>query len=345
MKCVNIESVEPGQFLGKTIFSSNGAILLSEDVQLTVFMITTLRRIGVTMVYIKDPNFEDVEIAEVVSNETKMLVMRKMGETFDSIRSGKDLSTRAFSISIDSLLDEITRNKEMLIQLTDIRTQDNEMYVHALNVCMMSVILGLNIGFSPVQLKELAIGALLHDVGKLELIRDDDAKDVKLHHTWRGFELLKNKREYSLLIAHVAFQHHETIDGLGVPRQLNEEQIHLYARIVAVTNTYDNLLFNLKEDGSRMLPHEACEHMMALAGVKLDREIVVQFLKSVSVYHTGASVHLSTKETGVVVGQHRGLPGRPIVRVVKQDTDSNNLEIKEIDLAKHTTVFIDNVIS
>ncbi|MNR57235.1 hypothetical protein D3C85_1779660 [compost metagenome] len=72
--------------------------------------------------------------------------------------------------------------------------------------------------------------------------------------------------------------------------------------------------------------------------------MLIHFLKIVSIYPTGASVRLSTRETGVVVGQHRGLPGRPIVRVVKQDTNNKELDISEIDLAKHTTVFIEQVL-
>ncbi len=146
----------------------------------------------------------------------------------------------------------------MLLQLSDIRTKDNEMYVHSLNVCMMSVLIGINMGLSPSQLKELAIGALLHDVGKVELSADDDSGDIKLHHTWRGFDIIKNKREYSLLIAHVAFQHHETVDGQGLPRGMSGDAIHLYAKITAAANVYDNLLSETV-DGNRMKPHEACE--------------------------------------------------------------------------------------
>jgi HD-GYP domain-containing protein (c-di-GMP phosphodiesterase class II) len=206
----------------------------------------------------------------------------------------------------------------------------------------MAILMGINLGLNQTQLKELAIGALLHDIGKIELITDDTSEDVKRHHTWRGFEVLKNKREYSLLIAHAAFQHHEQPDGEGLPRKLTGDQIHLYAKIVAVANQYDNLLFDLSL-GRRMLPHEATEHMMALSGTKLDHDVLIQFLKTVSVYPTGSSVRLSTKETGVVVGQHRGLPSRPIVRVAKQDADGE-LEIKEVDLAKQTTVFIEAVL-
>ncbi|MDR6885073.1 HD domain-containing phosphohydrolase [Bacillus sp. 3255] len=343
MKYVHLDTVEPGQYLGRTIFAGNGSILLSEGVQLTVFMINTLNRIGITMVYIKDPNLEDVEIPELLSEETKRIVMQQMGQTFAAIRSGKEFNSRAMSISIDTLLDEVMKNRDVLVQLTDIRTKDNEKYVHATNVCMMSVLIGINMGFNVTQLKELAIGALLHDIGKVELTYDDESPDERKHHTWRGFELLKNKREFSLLIAHVAFQHHEALDGGGIPRGLTSDEIHLYAKITAVANMYDNLLSGDSE-GRRLLPYEACEHMMALAGTKLDREVLIQFLKTVSIYPTGASVRLSNRETGVVVGQHRGLPSRPIVRIVKQDQSDNQLEIKELDLAKHTTLFIEQVL-
>jgi HD-GYP domain-containing protein (c-di-GMP phosphodiesterase class II) len=235
------------------------------------------------------------------------------------------------------------KNKDILVQLSDIRTKDNEMYVHATNVCMMSVMTGISMGLSSGQLKELAIGALLHDIGKIDSTVDDHSRDMKRHHTWRGFEMIKSKREYSLLIAHVAFQHHETVNGEGIPRKLNGDQIHLYAKIVAVANMFDNLLFDLSQ-GKLMLPHEACEHMMALSATKLDHEVLIHFLKVVSVYPTGISVRLTTRETGVVVGQHRGLPGRPVVRIVKQGADEKDLVIKEMDLAKLTTVFIEQVL-
>ncbi|UUZ90887.1 hypothetical protein LJK87_34510 [Paenibacillus sp. P25] len=149
MRYVHVDNLEPGQFLGRTIFSASGAVLLSEGVQLTVFMITTLRRIGVTMVYIKDELFDDVEIADLVSEETKRAVMQRMGETFESIRSGKELNTRQMNLSVDQLLEEIMKNKEVLVQLSDIRSQDNAQYVHALNVCMMSVLIGINMGRPP----------------------------------------------------------------------------------------------------------------------------------------------------------------------------------------------------
>ena len=85
--------------------------------------------------------------------------------------------------------------------------------------------------------------------------------------TTRGEDshLLKDKNEFGLLVAHIALQHHELLDASGYPRGLDEENIHLYAKIVAVANQYDNFLYD-PATGSRMLPHEACERLSAMAG-------------------------------------------------------------------------------
>lgn len=339
MKFVDVESVEPGQVLGRTIFSSNGMVLLSAGVQLTVYMISTLKRLGVTVVYLDDPNYRDIEHEDVLSEETKRVVIGQMSETFEALRSGKPFNTKAISQSVDTLLDDVMRNQNLLVQLGDIRTADNAMFLHAMNVCMMASLLGLNMGLNMLQLKELAIGALLHDIGKLDA---PEVQEGRTHHAWRGFEIMKTKREYSLLSAHVAFQHHEHVDGTGQPRGLTSEEIHPFAKITAVANLYDNLVFGAGGEPP-LQPHVAIEKLNALSGTALDHETLVQFMRIVSVYPNGVSVRLSNKLVGVVVGQHRGLPGRPVVRVIDKEDDSA-VEAQEIDLSQQTTLFIEEVL-
>ncbi|RED63358.1 MULTISPECIES: HD-GYP domain-containing protein [Cohnella] len=340
MKLVDIETVEPGQYLGKTIFSSNGAVLLSTGVQLTVYMISTLKRLGVTTIYIDDPMFRDISHEELLSEETKRAVIHQMSETFEQLRSGKNFSSKAIGQTVDDLLEDVMQNQNLMIQLSDIRTADNAMFLHAMNVCTMASLVGLNMGLNMIQLKELAMGALLHDIGKLGA---PEVQEGRMHHAWRGFELLKNKREYSLLVAHVAFQHHEAIDGSGAPRGLTGDDIHTYAKITAVVNMYDNMIYP-SGDEKPLLPHEACERMNAFSGTLLDHEVLVHFMRIVSIYPNGISVKLSTRQTGVVVGQHRGLPGRPVVRVIDKEGDEA-VGYNEIDLAQHTTVFIETVLA
>ena len=338
MRLVDIESVEPGQVLGKTIYSANGTVMLAQGVQLTVYMISQLKRLGVTMLYIQDPDFADVTVEDPISDETKRMVIRQLAETFDSIRSGKPFSAKAISGTVDRLIGDIMENQDVQLHLSDIRTHDNAAYLHAINVCAASVMIGLSLGYNMQQLKELAIGALLHDIGKIDAQDDEEGRN---HHAWRGFDTLKNNREFGLLVAHVALQHHEHVDGTGQPRGLASDQIHPYAKITAVANTYDNLLH--PADGGRVLPHEAVETLNACSGTKLDHEILVQFNRFVSIYPNGISVRLSNRQTGVVVGQHRGLPGRPIVRVLARDMD--DVRAEEIDLARHPTLFIEAVLS
>ncbi|WP_055106532.1 HD-GYP domain-containing protein [Paenibacillus ihumii] len=342
MRFMSVEDIEPGQYLGKTVYSSNGTVLLSAGVQLTVYMINTLKRIGVTMIYIKDPHYEDVEVEEVLSESTKDMVFKEMSHTLEAVRSGKDWSTKKVSVSVDALLEDILNHRGVLLQLTDIRTSDNSDYLHAVNVCLLSSMIGLNMGLNYSQLKDLAIGALLHDIGKVNPLPEGAAKnEMEYHHTWRGFEVLKNKREFNLLIAHTALQHHECLNGTGLPRGLESEEIHLFPKIVAVANRYDNLIGG--SNGRPILPHEACERLMASSENELDHEVLVEFTRIVSVYPNGTAVRLSTKETGVVVRQHRGLPGRPVIRVIRGSGD--DLDVKEVDLAVETTTFIEAVLA
>ena len=343
MKYVQIENVEPGEVLGKTVYNANGTVLLSAGITLTVYMINTLTRIGVTVLYIEDHQFDDIEIEdEVVSPKVRQAIFQEMNGMIQSIKSGKEFNTGTIASSVDSLLGNVLDSKGVLLQLAEIRTNDNAQYIHALNVCLISTMIGVNMGFNQAQLKDLAIGALLHDIGKtLPETRTEPGKD---HHTWRGFEMLKQKHEWSLLVAHIALQHHEKLNGTGEPRGLTAEGIHIYAKIVAVANTYDNLIGEIDPTNGRpMLPHEACERLMATSEQELDHNIIFAFMRIISVYPNGISVKLSTKETGVVVRQHRGLPGRPVIRIVR-GADAE-MEVKEVDLSSETTLFIEGVLS
>ncbi|WP_047150374.1 HD-GYP domain-containing protein [Aneurinibacillus tyrosinisolvens] len=353
MRQISLDYVEPGQVLARSIYTSDGRTLLNAGVLLTPGMITKLHRIGVTVLYIKDKQFEDIVIEDVVSEETRREAISNVADALQCVQEGKEFDTKTVSKTMTNLVDEILRQKNVLLNLTDIRTKDNQLFVHSLNVCIMSTIIGMNMGYNTAKLKELALGALFHDAGKA-LQSDDPLRHHYTqegdHHAWIGFNVLRKKHELSLATAHVALQHHEFIDGTGEPRGISSAEIHEFAKIVAVTNFYDNLISGLSAEPT-MLPYEASEYVMGLAGKRFDHDIVIKFLRSIALYPTGSSVNLSTGEIGVVVGQHKGLPSRPIIRVIKQNREDRGKyeydepEVKEVDLSKETTVFIDSVLN
>ncbi|BCJ87026.1 HD-GYP domain-containing protein [Effusibacillus dendaii] len=351
MRYVSIDSVEPGHILARSIYTSDGMALLNVGVQLTVGMLSTLRRLGVTHLYIQDERFADVEMEDVVSEQTRREALASFSMAVQCVQAGKSLSSKAITDATSSMIDEIMRNQKVLINLNDIRTKDNEQFLHALQVCTLSTVIGVNLGLPRAQLQELAIGSLLHDIGKCEVPEKEkkqedaelsgDTNDDK-QHTWRGYKRLRKIKEFSITIPHVALQHHEHVDGTGYPRQLSGEDIHRYGKIVAVANFFDNLVAGQGIDGKRMMPHEATEYLMGFAGKRFDLETVIGFLRCIAIYPNGTSVKLSTGQVGVVVGQHTGLPARPIVRVFTKDSDDH--EVKELDLAKETTLFITHVL-
>jgi HD-GYP domain-containing protein (c-di-GMP phosphodiesterase class II) len=353
MRHVLVDNVQPGNVLAKTIYTSDGRPLLNSGVQLTVGMLSTLRRLGVTMIYIKDERFEDVVIEEVVDDQTRREALSNFAAAVQCVQGGSDFNTKQISHASGSIVDEIMKNKKVLVNLTDIRTRDNQLFLHALNVCILSVVIGTNMGLNRAQLQDLAIGALLHDIGKIETpenLRKEEEAELPMglshdeKHTWRGYKRLRKRNEISIVAAHVALQHHENIDGSGFPRGLKGEEIHQFAKIVAVANLYDNLIAG-DEVKAPMLPHEATEYVMSQAGKTLDHEAVIQFLRAIAVYPTGMSVKLDTGLTGVIVAQHKGLPARPVVRVFKREQGEwESHEVQEVDLAKETTVFIAKVL-
>lgn len=349
MKYISIDNVEPGHVLAKCIYASDGRILLNTGVPLTVGMINQLRRVGIISLYIESKFTDNIRFEDVVSDETRREAIINLSSAIQAVQGGKDVNIKEINTTVNSVIDEVLKNKHVLVHLSDVRTKDNQLFVHSQNVCMMSTLIGIKLGYNYNALKDLAIGALLHDIGKVAPENSSIVEPKKRaagenynHHAWKGFNILRKKHEISVIAAHVPLQHHEYVNGTGEPRGIDGSEINPLAKIVAVTNYYDNLISNINND-MPLLPHEACEYIMAMANIEFDLNVVVKFLESVAIYPTGSSVRLNTGDVGIVVDQHNGLPARPVVRVIKQEKEDEDHEIFEIDLAKATTVFIEHV--
>ncbi|OEF98708.1 HD-GYP domain-containing protein [Desulfuribacillus alkaliarsenatis] len=349
MKYASIDNVEPGHVLARSIYASDGRTLLNQGVHLTVGMINQLRRVGVQMLYIENKYTDDIKIVDVVSEETRRQARVNLATAVQSVQGGKDINTKEISVTVNNVIDDILKNKDVLLHLSDIRTDDNQLFIHSQNTCMIATLIGVKLGLPIPQLKDLAVGALLHDIGKV--VKDKSLANDKLptyakedsdNHTWKGFNLLRKRHDISVVSAHIPLQHHENIDGSGFPRGVDGTEIQPLAKIVAVANYYDNLISNINND-NQLMPHEACEVMMGLANTYFEHDIVIKFLESIAIYPTGTSVLLTNSEVGIVVDQHNGLPARPIIRIINKGKDDDEPEVKEIDLAKETTIFIKKV--
>jgi HD-GYP domain-containing protein (c-di-GMP phosphodiesterase class II) len=122
---------------------------------------------------------------------------------------------------------------------------------HTRRVAMLAVEIGEQLGLSPTRLRSLAIGGLLHDIGKLSVPDsilqkpgplDDDEFDVVKLHPERGRELLNELGGFDETVRRLVMDHHERLDGSGYPRGLAGDQLDLATRILAVCDVYDALV-------------------------------------------------------------------------------------------------------
>ena len=351
MRQVNVNSLTIGDILGKTIFTGSGRVLLGKGVKLTPLYMARLRDMGISIVYIEDDRFDDVVIEDVISEENRREAMVILEKSMQAVRLGKDLDDFELKKIINKIVEEIMFKKDILMSVTDMRSYDNQVFAHSVNVCVLSTVLGKAMFLDHEKLETLAIGAILHDIGKVQidqkLFRDVNnltpaEKELLKTHTTLGFEELRKRKDLSLVIAHIAFQHHEHMNGTGYPRQLKEGEIHPLAQIVGIADLYDRLTSD-NSDVKRIMPYEACEILMGFAGTLYPFEMVRLFLKNIAAYPTGVTVRLNTGEIGVVVDQNLSMPARPVIRVFDESEFGQNA-VKEYNMVEKRTIFIEEVL-
>jgi putative nucleotidyltransferase with HDIG domain len=213
--------------------------------------------------------------------------------------------------------------------------------MHAVNVSIISLLLGKQLGLSKAEMFDLGTGAMLHDVGKIELpdrVRwiDPLATGVPQHerqfyqeHVSRGVVIGRRmglEPGAMLIIA----QHHELADGSGFPLKLSAERMTAPARIVALVNRYDKLC-NPADPAHALTPHEALAQMYGQSRAKFDAVVFAAFIKMMGVYPPGSVVQLTDDRYGMVVSVNAARPLKPLVlvhdaKVARQDALPLDLE-------------------
>ncbi|GAE33233.1 HD-GYP domain-containing protein [Halalkalibacter akibai] len=224
------------------------------------------------------------------------------------------------------ILADIKNNKDALAILSDIFVYDSYIFTHSLNVTVYTLGLAVELGFTEKQLMDIGMGALLHDVGKMAIPTEVLNKPGRLtveefeiikSHAKAGYDMLRNAPNISLLSAHCAFQHHERIDGTGYPQGLKGNQIHYYAKLIAIADVFDAVTSN-RIYRKPMLPHEGLELLYSGVENQFDQSLVEAFRKTIAVYPAGLKVKLSDGRVGIVVKQNKQLSTHPVVRIIEE---------------------------
>ncbi|KIL38212.1 histidine kinase [Gordoniibacillus kamchatkensis] len=359
MRLLPTTSCVSGMRLAKPIFNEEGVILLGRHVELSQSLINRLQQLGVDYLYIEDPDTEDVEVEDVLSDETKRRALTEIRTHFGLFMeaTAKKKFSRAptlgktFGDLMKMIIDDISGHRGALIMLMNMNVLNTYVYQHSLNVSIYTVMLGMANGFNREELMVIGLGSLLHDIGKTKInwqllqrpgpLSPDEYEEIK-KHTEYGYKMLKDEPNMPLIAAHCAFQHHERIDGSGYPRGIKGGEIHDYAKWIAIADSYDAMTTH-RSFRRAMLPHQAMEILFTGAGTLYDTKKIAFFRDNVAIYPIGVTVKLNTGVKGVVTDINPSAPQRPVVRVL---TDEHNRRISqpyEVDLTKQLTVMIDQV--
>jgi putative nucleotidyltransferase with HDIG domain len=253
----DLTTVQPGYVLAKTVYTERGDVLLTEGAVLTQVYIDALRLRNFLTIHVEDGLSDDVRPNDIVSEQVRARTAAHVAKMFDIVavtagvspgrgRSGSqidgatpdDLGDRTLGLPsagmsmLEALYKDIERimyeilDSNAVSSLESLKTHSDYTFEHSVEVAIVAILRGKNLGLPNSQIRELALGALLHDIGKIYVdpailnkpgkLDPHEVDEIKMHPLL-GFELVRRLPLFSTLPAHVAYQHHEKQDGTGYP--------------------------------------------------------------------------------------------------------------------------------
>lgn len=333
MRYVPIDCVEQGMVLAKTLYGEMGELLLREGTTILDSYITKMRKLGYSGIYINDSISEDINVEDIISEELKMQTIRQV-KNFMVLNNGNSKGHQKSFEDLEELMtqmvDEISSNKELIVNMIDLKVASNYTFYHSVNVCVLSLVLGAAMGLKKDELYLLGMSSLLHDMGKIftpdfilnkpSKLTSDEYEIIK-RHPEDGYNYVKKNLDVHTKVYVGIHDHHERFDGSGYPSQKSGKDISLFGRIISVTDVYDALTSD-RPYRRGVLPSEGMEYIMGAGGSIFDLDIVKTFSHKIAPYPVGTCVNLSDGSKAIVVENYPHFCLRPLVKVIYENGEN-----------------------
>lgn len=310
------------------------------------FATTRVRHIDLRAVRdVEDP--QDDEEALTAAKRTYTQSVKVAKDALEDMRLGRAVNVRKVKRAVQGIVDQVLSNESSMITMTTLRDFDEYTFTHSVNVCIFSVVIGQRIGLDRLQLYELGLGALFHDIGKqrtpLEIINkpggltEEEWVELKEHPT-EGMLLLFQMQGFADVPYRqmlMAYEHHMKTDLTGYPANKRSREPSLFSRIVAVADAFDAGTSVRSYQYEPWPPDAVLQEMRDNPKRGFDTLLVKVFITATGVYPVGTLVILDSHELAVVAHANPDptLLHRPKVRVI---SDSMGLPLPEpvtLDLA------------
>jgi HD-GYP domain-containing protein (c-di-GMP phosphodiesterase class II) len=277
-----------------------------------------------------EPGSANTEKAKERAKRTYAQSVAATRDLMSSVRMKSGPNIKKIKRVVQGIVDQILTEETSLIGLTTIRDYDEYTFTHSVNVCIFSVALGKRLGLNKLQLYDLGMAALFHDIGKSRVPQSilnktggltDEEWRLIASHPWLGVLVLfqvRGAQELPYRSMIVAHEHHMKRDLTGYPKTIRERQISMFSKIVAVADGFDAATSRRSYQTVPYTPAQVMLEMRDNPRRGMDPVIVKAFINLTGIYPVGTLVILDTFELGIVhaVNPLQDMLSRPIVRVI-----------------------------
>ncbi|MBV7316029.1 HD-GYP domain-containing protein [Shewanella sp. NIFS-20-20] len=276
--------------------------------------------------------------AKKILGEAKGLIKKVMGEIYE----GKAIEVEPFAALADSMIESVMLDVDAFKCISALRSKDAYLLEHSVNVAFLLVTFGRHLKLDKELMKQIAIGGILHDVGKIRVdnkvlhkpgkLSPEEFEHMKLHQVY-ALEEMEAARGLSQISKDVCLMHHEKLDGKGYPCGLKGDELPLHGRMSCICDIFDALTAT-RCYKQAMSPAAAFKILLSLTPFHLDQQLVYEFIRCVGVYPVGSLVELSDGRVGIVWDAKDRDALHPVVKCFYSLKHYRYTEVDFIDLNK-----------
>ena len=276
--------------------------------------------------------------AERVYGEARSLV----GSLINDVKMGNAIEVGPVEELGQEISESVLANSNALLCLSQIRAKDKYLMEHSINVGILMGVFARFLNYETAELHQMVTGAILHDLGKVRVpdqilhktgkLTDSEWQEMQ-NHVLYGEEVLLKSKGISDIAISICAQHHEKLNGKGYPRGLKSNEISTYGRMASIVDIYDAITADRCYHKGKS-PNDSMKILSKLGREELDKNLVYQFIRCMSVYPVGTMVELSDGRLGVVIQVHPKLPDRPCVSAFYDRKQRCYIKAKVIDLSE-----------
>lgn len=346
MKLVELNTLAEGKTLARAIVTEEYNELLPKGIVLKKEYIEKLSDLGVKEVYIEEDRITE-EDAEILKEEVKEKCRNQVQTIISRHTYNTDNSEMVkLTNTAEDIISNILEDEQVVEQIYEIRERSADIYEHSISVCSLSMLVALRMKIEQDKIRELGVGCLLHEIGlryitveyenkNIPELNEKEIDEYKKHPIY-GYSAIQNEDWLTECSKNIILGHHERIDGSGYPLHTKNQPIE--QSIVQVCDFFDEVICGIGYE--RLKVHEVIEYLKIYKGQSFKKEVVDELFSFVAVYPAGTIVITSNGERAMVVGQNKGFPERPVLRLLSDKAGNPVTEKIIVDLMEHNSVFI-----